>query len=170
MNFAPKHTDNILRGIYAFLVLASLIFMNFGTGIVRTVFMSLSVISLATGLYLFMRHEMTTFTYIVMENDGRLDFYVDKSSGKRGSYVCYYPLSDTLHFSKYEKGTKKEIYQKFGKTFVYNYRHNRFCGDKYIIVFQNNGYCDAVICELDEKHVSVLEKAISKSKESKAEE
>ena len=163
MKFASKHNDNLMRSIYAFLVVASLIFMNIGTGIVHTVFMSLSVVSLAVGLYLFMRHEMTTFTYIVMENEGRLDFYVDKSSGKRGAYVCYYPLSDTVAFQKYEKGTKKEIYQKFGKTFVYNYRHNRFCKDNYIIVFQNEGYCDAVICQLDEKHQELLKLAISKS-------
>ena len=40
---------------------------------------------------------------------------------------------------KYEKGIRKKLEQKYGKTFVYRYCHNIFCGEKYLVVFQNNG-------------------------------
>lgn len=165
MKYTPKHTDNLLRAIYGSLIVASFVLMGFGTGLVRTILMSLSVVFLAVGLFLFIRHEITTYSYIVIENGDRLDFYVDKLTGKRGAYVCYYPLCDALAIEKYEKGTKKEINSKYGKTFTYNYCHNRFCGEKYIIVFQNDTHRDAVLCQLEASHAEYIKKAIPQSEE-----
>ena len=163
MKYTPKHTDNLLRAIYGSLIVASFVLMGFGTGLVRTILMSLSVVFLAVGLFLFIRHEITTYSYIVMENGERLDFYVDKLTGKRGAYVCYYPMTDALTIEKYEKGIRKKLEQKYGKTFVYRYCHNIFCGEKYLVVFQNNGYCDAVLCQLEASHAEYIKKAISQS-------
>ena len=151
-----------MRAIYGSLLVAAFILMGFGTGYVRAILMSLSVLCLGAGMYLFIKHEITTYSYIVMENDSRLDFYVDKTTGKRGAYVCYYPLCDALAIIKYEKGTKKEIRSKYGKAFTYNYCHNRFCGEKYIIVFQNDTHRDAVICQLEKPHAEYIKKAIPK--------
>ncbi len=168
MKFSPKHSDFRMRIIYASLVLCSFIFMNVGTGLTHTILLSVALVFLAFGLYLFLRHDLTTFTYIVLEKDDRLDFYVDKSMGKKGSYVCYFPLSDALFFTEYKKGVKKEISEKFGKTFFYNYRHNRFCTDNYVIVFQNDDHCDAIICQLDQKSAEFLRTSVSKNESSEA--
>ena len=162
MRFSPIHQDNIIRAIYGTLVLSSFVLMSLGTGIVHTIFMCISVVFLCTGLFLFTKTDLTTYTYIVMENDSRLDFYVDKKTGRRGAYVCYYPLCDTVAFEKCHRGIKKEIRQKHGKVFFYNYCHNRFCGEKYMLVFENEGYCDAIICELDQKSCNYLKNCISK--------
>lgn len=151
-----------MRAIYGALTVSSLACMNIGTGLVRTILMSLSVIFLATGMYLFLKHEITTYSYVIMEGEKRLDFYVNKLTGKRGAYVCYYPMSDALDIVKYEKGTKREIEQKYGKTFFYRYYHNVFCGEKYVVVFKNEGYCDAVICQLEPLSRDYIQKAISK--------
>lgn len=173
MNYSPRHNDTKMRAIYGVLVVLAFAFMNIGTGLVQTIFMSLSVICLCFGVFLFIRHDMTTYTYIVYDNEGELEFFVDKATGKRNAYVCYYPLCDCVTLLKYEKGTKKEIEEKYGKTFFYNYCHNRFSYEKYIIVFQNNGYCDAVICQLDQVNYEYLQNAIStaheKAKENKEE-
>ncbi len=169
MKFSPKHDDNIMRAIYGALVVFSVAFSNIGSGLTHTIFMCLTVVCLCTGLFLFMRHEMTTYTYIAMENDGGLDFYVDKAMGKRSSYVCYYPLKDCVALEKYEKGTKKELCKRLGKTFFYRYSHNVFTKDKYIIVFQNEGHCDAVICQLDTPNYEYLKNAISLSREKEKE-
>lgn len=169
MKFSPRHDDLRIRIIYASLIVAAFVMMSFGTGIVRVVLMSLSVICLAAGLFLFIKFDMTTYTYIVLENDKRLDFYVDKMVGKRSAYACYYPLSDALTLEKYEKGVKKAIRQKYGKVFFYNYSHNCFCPGKYALVFQNDGYCDAIICQLDITSAEYLRRAIGLGKEEQAE-
>jgi len=168
MKFSPKHNDNKMRAIYGALIVLSIIFANIGSGLTHTIFMCFTVVFLCTGLFLFMRHEMTTYTYIVIENDGGLDFYVDKSMGKRGSYVCYYPLSDCVAFEKYGKGTKKEMGTRLGRVFFYRYSHNVFSGDQYIIAFQNDGYCDAVICQLDTQNYEYLKNAVSLSQKGEA--
>lgn len=160
MKFSPSHRDLVIRSIYGALVVGAFVMMGIGTGVVRTVLLSVSLVSLAAGLYLFIRYELTTYTYIVMENGKRLDFYVDKAVGKRGAYVCYFPLSDAKEFCKYTKGVKKEISQKHGKTFFYKYYHNAFSAERYVMVFQNDGYCDAVIMELDRASVEYLSGAM----------
>ena len=149
MNYSPKHNDTKMRAVYGMLIVLGLCLTSVGTGVVRAILMSVGLVCLSIGLYLFIRYDMTTFTYIVMENEGRLDFYIDRVVGKRGSYVCYYPISDLALAEKYEKGTKKRLYEKYDKIFVYNYCHNRLRGEKYVLVFENDGYYDGVIVELD---------------------
>ncbi|MBQ7225198.1 MAG: hypothetical protein IJX02_01195 [Clostridia bacterium] len=164
MKYTPKHSDIIMRTIYGGNIACALVMMMLGTGLVRTILLSFSVVLLAVGLFLFIRHDLTSFTYIVMENEKRLDFYVDRAVGKRGAYACYYPLSDAVLIEKYEKGTKKRLYSEYGKVFVYNYCHNRFTKDKYIVMFRNDGYFDAVVIELDTGCYEYLKKGIEASK------
>lgn len=164
MNYSPKHDDTKIRAIYGALIVLGLAFTAVGTGLIKTVFTALSLAFIATGLYLFIRHDLTSYSYIVMENEGRLDFYVDRVVGKRGAYVCYYPLCDAVSLQTYERGTKKALGEKYGKVFVYNYCHNRFCKERHIIVFKNDGYYDAVICQLDPQSVGYLNKCIELSR------
>ena len=164
MSFSPKHNDVKMRAIYGALIVLSVAFMNIGTGLVRTIFMCITVVCLCTGLFLFTRFEMTTFSYIIRDNEGELDFYVDKATGKRGSYVCYYPLKDCVTVEKATKGIKNKIQENHGKTFFYSYHHNKFAKNKYIVVFQNDGYCDGIICELDEKSLELLNRGVALAK------
>lgn len=163
MKFSPKHEDNVVRAIYGALIVMAVAFANIGTGLTRTIFMCLAVVCLGIGLFLFMSHEMTTYTYIAIEKDKGIDFYVDKAIGKRGAYVCFFPLCDCVALEKYEKGAKKKLATTHGRVSFYNYCHNVFCGEKYVMVFKNDDHCDAVICQLDEKSYLYLNKAISLS-------
>ena len=167
MNYAPPHNDTKMRTIYAILVAAGLALYFVGTGWVKAVLTALSLVFLATGLYLFIKHDLTTYTYILMENEGRQDFYVDRVVGKRGTYVCYYPLCDAVCLEEYKKGTRHILEEKYGKVFVYNYCHNRFSGKKQVLVFENDGYYDAVIIELDEMSINVVKSYLSLYSENK---
>ena len=71
MNYSPKHDDTKIRAIYGALIVLGLAFTVIGTGLVKTVFTALSLVFIATGLYLFIRHDLTSYTYIVMENEGK---------------------------------------------------------------------------------------------------
>ena len=161
MKFSPQHSDVRMRAIYASLIVSSFVLMSVGTGIVKTVLLSLAVVCLGVGITLFIKCDMTTYTYIVLDREKGLDFYVDRANGKRSAYVCYYPLSDAIALEKYEKGTRKALRQRFGKSFFYHYSHNRFCCDRYVLVFKNEGYCDCVICQLDKESYDFLKGAIS---------
>lgn len=165
MNYSPKHNDIKMRAIYGGLVILSFVFMSVGKGTLGAVFKAMSLVCLATGLYLCIRHDLTTYTYIVMNNGNRLDFYIDRAIGKRGAYVCYYTLDDIACIQDYKRSKRSEITKKYGKVFFYNYCHNRFSGKKQIIVFENQGYCDAVIVELSRECVSYLQANIRKDKE-----
>ena len=163
MKFSPNHNDIRIRAVYGGLVLAAFVMMCFGTGVVRTVLLSLSVVFLGVGLYLFIRCDMTTYTYLVIEKDEGFDFYIDKSSGKKGAYVCFYPLTDAVSLEKYDRSKRAELKKKHGKVFIYNYCHNKLTGLKYILTFKNEGYYDSVIIELDCKSLEYLKAAMEKS-------
>ena len=164
MKFTPKHNDIKMRAIYGSLIVLAVAFMNIGTGIVHTVFMCGTVVCLCTGLFLFTRFEMTTFSYLVRESDEGLGFYVDKATGRRGAYVCFYLLKDCVALERLSKEKKREIQAKHGKTFFYGFNHNKFSTEKYIVVFQNNDHCDGIVCQLDEASLCQLSRAISIAK------
>ena len=77
MKYSPSHKDTVMRAIYGFLIILGFALLLVGEGLLKTIFTSLSMVLLVTGMYLFIRYELTTFTYIVMENEKRLDFWVD---------------------------------------------------------------------------------------------
>ncbi len=168
MKFSPNHNDNRIRAIYGGFIVIAFAMMCFGTGLVRTVLLSLSIVFLGVGLYLFIRCDMTTYTYIVTRKGERLDFYIDKSFGKRGAYVCYYPLTDAVSLEKYERSKRKALKEKHGKVFIYNYCHNKLVGEKYIFTFKNEGYFDSVIIELDKKSFEYLKASMKEQTEGEA--
>ena len=81
---------------------------------------------------------------------------MDKHTGKRGTYVCYFPVSDAVKLIKMEDNTKAELRKEFKSIYFYNYGKNVFCGDKYIIVFENGDHHDAIIFEPDEKLIALI--------------
>lgn len=170
MKFSPKHNDIKMRAIYGVLIVLSVAFMYVGTGIVHTIFMCGTVVCLCTGLFLFTRFEMTTFSYLVREGNEGLAFFVDKATGKRGAYVCCHAFKDCVAIEKLTKGKKKEIQAKHGKTFFYSFYHNKFSKSKYIVVFQNEGHCDGIVCQLDEASVKCLHRAVAIAKKTEEEQ
>lgn len=150
MNYTPKHKDITMRAIYAFLLLFAMVISNTGTGLTRTLLLSASIVMLVMGAYLFLRYELTTFSYIILDTDSGKEFFIDKAVGKRNGYVCFYPLKDAVELLTYTDKTKKELKEKYSKIYIYNYCHNRFKAERQILVFKNDGYYDAVIIELNE--------------------
>ena len=136
MNYSPKHSDTKMRLIYGALIVIGLALASVGAGAVKAVLSSVSLICIALGLYLFIRYDLTTYTYIVMENEGRQDFYIDRAVGKRGSYVCYYPLCDLVLAEAYEKDTKKKLYEKYNKIFAYEKALSEKCFFRFCIFGQ----------------------------------
>ena len=169
MKYTPKHTDNVMRAIYAGLIVFAFAFMNIGTGLLHTIFMCIAVVFLCAGLFLFTRFEMTTFSYLIRDVEDELYFYVDKATGKRGAYICFLPLKDCVAIEKMEKGKKKAIQEQHGKAFFYNYNHNRLAKDKYIVVFQNEDHFDGIICQLDQPSLELLHRGVSIAKKPKSE-
>ena len=163
MKFSPTHNDNVMRAIYGILVLGGLVLFNIGEGLLKTVFMSVSLVFLATGLFLFIRFEMTSFTYILMENEKRLDFYVDRAVGKRGTYVCYFPLYDCVELLDYTKESKKELKKKYPKIVFFNYCHNKVGVKKQVMVFEVDDTYEAIVVQLDE-YKNYMEESIKLSK------
>ena len=160
MKFSPKRTDSAIRAIYAGLLLASLLFAGTGQGILKAILTSVALLTLTGSIYLFIRYDLTTYTYIIKENGESHDFYIDKSVGKRGGYVCYYPVSDIVLIEKYGKDTKKRLRSKYGKVNFYNYSQNIIKANKSVILFKNDGYHDAVIFEPDDNFTLAVNSAM----------
>lgn len=159
MKYSPKRTDNAIRAIYAALLIMTVLFAGTGSGVAKAILSSLALISLTASIYLFIRYDMTSYIYMLNERNGGYDFYIDKYVGKRGGYVCFYPISDSVTFEKYEKGTKKALRKKYGNIRFYNYSQNIIKADKSIIVFANTNYFDAVIFEPDKDFSDMIRKA-----------
>lgn len=163
MKYSPKRTDNAIRAIYAALLIMTVLFAGTGSGVTKAILSSLALIFLTASLYLFIRYDMTSYTYMLSEKNGGYDFYIDKYVGKRGGYVCFYPISDSVMFEKYEQGMKKSLREKYGNIRFYNYSQNIIKADKSIIVFANTGYYDAVIFEPDSQFSEMIKKASAMS-------
>lgn len=166
MNYTPKRNNGTIRALYLGLLalgLISIVISGSG-GSRRIAFISISMISLVAGVYLMMRYELTTYTYILSAKDDDFDFFVNKASGKRGSYVCYYLISDVASFVPYEKDTKNQLIEKYHNISFYTYTNNAQC-KKNVLVFQNAGHYDAIIMESDEAYDEYLTNAIALVKE-----
>ena len=171
MNFTPKRKNGNMRALYLGLLGLGLILMvlNPANSTQRTAFVCISLISVSVGIYLMVRYELTTYSYILNAKDNDFDFFVNKASGKRGAYVCYYMISDVASFLPYEKGTKDELVKKYINISFYTYTNNASCKTN-VLVFANRGHYDAVIIESDEAYDEYLKNAIALVREKKAQE
>ncbi len=169
MKFAPKHNDKTARILYILLFGLALVLMSlpFKEGTSRTVLILISIASLVSAMYLIMRYELTTYTYILNPRGNDYDFFVDKAVGKRGNYVCSYPASNIVKVVPLQKDTREELKKEYPNILIYNYTHNLFCGKKQVIVFRNSPYYEAVICELGDEMESFLEKIMALIKEAR---
>ena len=172
MNYTPKRKGGAMRALYLGLLALGLISIvvsgNFGASR-KTAFICISMVSLVGGVYLMMRYELTTYTYILNAKENDFDFFVNKATGKRGSYVCYYMISDVASFVPCEKETKEELIAKYHNISFFTYTNNAQCKTN-VLVFRNADHFDAIIMERDEAYDEYLRNAIALVKEKKAKE
>ena len=164
MKYTPKFKDKKLRLIYAFLfIITAVCLLSPAQGLGTTILSSVALITIVSASYIFIKYEITLFTYILIERATTVDFYVEKRSGKRGAYVCYYPTSDIREIVKVSKDSKASLKEKYKNIYFFNYSKNVFCGEKYYIVFENQSRFDAVMIEPDEAFLNFLNSKITKA-------
>jgi hypothetical protein len=170
MKFSPKHEGGAIRALYIGLFALALICMSlpFQNGTRRTAMILISMAALVGAMYLMMRFELTTYTYVLNPRENDYDFFVDKASGKRGNYVCNYLVTDIVKVLPYEKDTKEKLSKEYAGIMFYNYTHNLFSKKKQVIVFRNSPHYDAAIVEMNEQFEAFLENVTNLSKEANA--
>ena len=170
MKYTPPRNDRKIRGIYCCLFMVAIIglLIPYG-GIVTTVIQCSAFLFLTASVFLLIKYELYTYTYILSERNGTLDFYINKVSGKRGSYVCYFPLTDAVYFEKLEKGYAENLRRTYESIAFYKYNKNIFTGEKYIIIFENGSRYDAVIFEPGNEFADAIRKEMLRLKENSEE-
>lgn len=166
MKYTPPRNDRKIRGIYCCLFMIAVIglLIPYG-GIVTTVIQCVAFLFLTASIFLLIKYELYTYIYILIERNNTLDFYINKVSGKRGSYVCYFPLTDAVYFEKLEKGYAEKLRKDYESISFYKYNKNIFTGEKYIIIFENGSKYDAVIFEPGKEFADAIRTEMSKIKE-----
>lgn len=168
MNYTPKHSDKAVRALYLGLLLIGVVTMLFkDDGKLGILYVCISVVSFVSCIYFVVRYELTTFSYIVNETDGKYDFTVNKAVGKRGNYVCYYKVSDIVKIEEYSSEMKETMKKDYPNIFFYNYTHTLFDKKKQVILFKNSAHYDAVIVELDEECYAYMRDIIKLENERK---
>ncbi|MBO5339277.1 MAG: hypothetical protein J6A96_06215 [Clostridia bacterium] len=171
MNYSPKHTDNTVRALYLGLFALALITILFGGEGARGItFTCVSLVSIVSGLYLLMRFELTTYSYVMNAKENDFEFFVNKAVGKRGNYVCFYMVSDIVRFEKYSSEVRDTLKKDYQRISFYNYTHNLFKEEKSVIVFKNSEHYDAVIIEADQAYSEYIKNAIELTKQAKSQE
>lgn len=167
MKFSPKHEGGAIRALYIGLFALALICMSlpFQNGTRRTAMIIISMVSLVGAMYLMMRFELTTYTYVLNPREQNYDFFIDKASGRRGNYVCNYLVTDIVKVLPYEKETKYNLSTEYPGILFYNYTHNLFSKKKQVIVFKNSPHYEAVIVEMNEEFEAFLKNVTKLSKE-----
>ena len=162
MNFTPKRKGGPVRAIYLGLLALGLIsiVVSGQSPARRTAFICISMVSLVAGVYLLVRYELTTYSYILNAKETDFEFFVNKATGKRGNYVCFYMISDVASFLPYEKNTKEELLKKYQNISFYTYTNNASCKTN-VLVFANAGHYDAIIMESDEAYDEYIKNAIN---------
>lgn len=170
MNYTPQHKDGALRALYLGLFALALITVLFGgrEGTRGIIFTCVSLVSVVGGLYLLMRYELTTYSYVMNAKESDFEFFVNKAVGKRGNYVCFYMVSDIVRFEPYTSEKREELKKDYQRIFFYNYTHNLFKEQKQVIVFKNSEHYDAIIIEASEEYGAYIKNAIELVKSAKS--
>ena len=164
MKYSPKKIDTAVRAIYAALIIFSVIAITKTDGPAGIILRSISIITLSISLYLFIRYEMTTYTYILNERGTDFDFIINKCVGRRGNYVCYCYMSDCVLFEKRTKNIKKFLRENYKGIGIYNFSQNIIKKNDYVIVFLTEGKYDAIFFEPNEDFAKILADAKANAK------
>ena len=167
MKFSPKHEGGAIRALYIGLFALGLICMSlpFENGTRRTAMIIICMASLVGAMYLMMRFELTTYTYVLNPKENGYDLFIDKAVGKRGNYIASYSVLDIVKVIPYEKDTRQELSTEYAGIIFYNYTHNLFSKKKQVIIIKNSPNYDALIVEMNEQFEAFLREVIKLSKE-----
>lgn len=161
MQYSHKKISGKSRIIYISLMLLGFFLTSVKLeGWSKVIFATIGVFALVAGLFFIVRYELTEFSIVVNAKERDFDFFINKVVGKRGSYDCYFHLSDGEDIIKLEKSTKKELKEKYTKVFFHNYSHNLSSPDRYVILFKNDDQHEGVICELNDTMLTYLKNSI----------
>ena len=163
MEYTHKKHLAVFRIIYLALIVSGFILYPLDYEGLRLLTTLSSFACLVAGLYLLIKCEMITFTYIIKEKGSDFEFFVNRAMGRRGNYVCYYYVSDIIRIEKHTKEIVNEISKKHPGTGYYNFSHGIFSKDKYVILFELEGKYDMIIVEMNDEFKSYLEGCMSKS-------
>ena len=167
MKFSPQHEGGAIRALYIGLFAFGLICMSlpFENGTRRTAMIIICMASLVGAMYLMMRFELTTYTYVLNPKENGYDLFIDKAVGKRGNYIASYSVLDIVKVIPYEKDTRQELSKEYEGIIFYNYTHNLFSKKKQVIIIKNSPNYDALIVEMNEQFEAFLREVIKLSKE-----
>jgi len=157
MEYTHNRKNLVIRIVYYCLLACGILSFNIGEGIFKPIISSLSLISLVVSVYLIVRYELTTFTYVIRARDSDFDFFVNKAVGRRGNYICYYYASDIVKIVKYSKEAKEQLKAEFPRYGYYSFCNNFMNDDKYIVVFKNVDYYDFIVIEMDDSFKKYIE-------------
>ena len=165
MKYSPKKIDTVARLVYSALLIVGFILMSIPfSGYVSIFTDTLAVFCIVASLYFFIRYECNTYEYILIERNSTLDFYVNKLTGKRGAYVCYFPLTDAQEIGKFE--SREKIIEKHGKVGFYKYIQNPFNSKNvHYILFRDKESLDCILFEPSEEMVRLISENILSSTE-----
>ena len=162
MSFKPPHNDKGLRTVYSILFLAFVLFLLIKNPQYNWLYMSLAIACLIGATYLVISFELTTYSYVFVEKSRKTEFFVDKATGKRNNYVCYYHLSDLCCFEKYDEKTKEALDKKYESISFFKYYHNLFTKNKYVLVFKGEKSYEAIIIEATNPFINQANSLIKK--------
>lgn len=163
MTYTHKKHAAIIRIIYFSLLILGFVLYPMDFQGMKIVFSLSSFVCLASGIYLLIKSEMITFTYVIKEKKTDFDFFVNRAMGRRGNYVCYYYISDAIKLVKYSKETVTELTQKYKNVGYYNFCHGILSKDKYIILFKLENEYNMILVEMNDEFKSYFENCMEKA-------
>lgn len=163
MEYTHKKHLAVFRIIYLALIVSGFILYPLDYEGLKLFTTLSSFACLVAGLYLLIKCEMITFTYVINERKTDFNFFINRSMGRRGNYVCYYYISDAVKVVKHTKEAVQEITREHPGCGYYSFCHGIFSKDQYIILFNLNGSYDMVIVEMNEEFKSYFESCMAKA-------
>ena len=164
MKYSPKKTDSVARLLYAGALLGGFVLMFIpAEGLKATLFCALALVLISIGIFIFIKYDCTRYEYILLERNDTFDFYVNKLSGRRGTYVCYFPLTDCVEFGEYKDDIKTSLVDKRQGTRVSRFVQNFISGKNlFYAVFKNDNAFDLVVIEANDEIKKMFELYASK--------
>ncbi len=158
MKYSPKRVDTSIRVIYSISLIASIVLMMVpAKGYLSSILSSIALLLLALAIFLFIKYDATAYEYILIERNGTFDFYVNKISGRRGAYVCYFPLSDCVAHGAFGDNTRTELNNKYSSVSFSKYVQNFMSGKRYFALFSHEGRYQCIVFEPNDEIIKLFE-------------
>ena len=163
MTYTHKKNHGIIRIIYILLLVLGFVLYPMDFQGMKLVFTLSSFACLVAGIYLLIKSEMITYTYVIKEKKTDFDFFVNRAMGRRGNYVCYYYISDAIKVVKYSKEVVSDFTKKYKNIGYYNFCHGILSKDKYIILFKLENEYNMILVEMNDEFKSYFEDCMAKA-------